>query len=90
MNVQRRPNATGPYGACASHEVPKHAENSKNTAPATWSAYDRDLLRALRIQAPSETPGRLDPKLLSTGLTLHVAGRVMLTLWIAYLVRGWD
>lgn len=57
---------------------------------AAWTAYDRDLLRSLRIQAPRENPAIRDPKLLSLALAVLVPGLAMLALWIAYLVRMWD
>lgn len=57
---------------------------------AAWTAYDRDLLRSLRIQAPGERPVMRDPKLFCTGLALLVPGLAVLALWIAFLVRMWD
>lgn len=57
---------------------------------AAWTAYDPDLLRSLRIQAPRENPVTRDPKLFCVALAILISGLAMLGLWIAYLVRMWD
>jgi hypothetical protein len=57
--------------------------------PAAWTAYDRDLLRSLRVKAPRNHLVIRDRKLFSAALVLLVPGLAMLALWIAYLVRMW-
>jgi hypothetical protein len=58
--------------------------------PHAWTAYDRDLLRALRIQAPRNHLVIRDPRLFWTAIAFLVPGLVMLALWIAYLLWMWD
>ena len=58
--------------------------------PPVWTAYDRDLLRSLRIQTPHDDPVIQDPELFYTALVLLVPGLVVLALWITYLVQMWD
>ena len=57
--------------------------------PAQWTAYDRDLLRSLRIQAPRDRLVIRDPKLFRMALALFIAGLAPLALWIDCLVRMW-
>ena len=80
--LRRRSRARASGRLCSkSQRVPAAARKNPNyveDARLRRVAYDRDLLRSLRIQAPRENPAIRDPKLLSLALAVLVPGLAML------------
>ena len=58
--------------------------------PGFLTAYDRALLRSMRIKQPSSFRVEPDPRLFYSGLILLVAGLGFIAWWVTYLVQMWD
>ena len=55
-----------------------------------WTEGDRDWLRALRIEPPTQS--QLAPASLPRyiGMAIFTTGIALLSVWVAFLVKMWD